>query len=1082
MLLLHRAERTERLAEALADVLREPLDDPFAAEVVSVPSKGVERWLAQRLSHRLGVTGDEDGVCANVLFPSVADLLEQVGLPGAGDDPWRPDRLVWPLLEVIDECTPEPWCHALGAYLGTLDGDPVRRGRRWATARHLAELFDSYGRHRPEMVRAWSAGDDTDGIRSRLPDDLCWQAELWRRLGKRMTVPSPAERLADVCETLRQHPHRSSLPQRLSVFGLTRLPAAHATLLDALAAGRDVHLWLPHPSPALWERIAPYAQERRTLPRTSDPTRDVPRHPLLASLGRDARELQLTLPGAASQHHAGPAFPRTMLGFLQQAVADDRGATGDLPVIDDADRSVQVHACHGPDRQVEVLREVILGLLAADPTLEPRDILVMCPDIETFAPLISASFGLGADAAHPAHRLRVRLADRALRQLNPLFGAVTHLLDLADARVTAAQVLDLAATAPVRRRFRFDDDDLDRLRELVVESGVRWGLDPEHRSQFHVTVRSNTWVAGLDRILLGAAMSEEEEPRWLETALPLDDVDSGDVDLTGRLAELVDRLGATLRSFTGERDVRAWLAAIGDAVDGLTDVSEADAWQRTQWDATLAELADQANDSVLGLADMRSLLAGRLGGSPTRANFRTGDLTMCTLVPMRSVPHRVICLFGLDDGVFPRGAGLDGDDVLGRIPCVGERDPRGEDRQLLLDAVMAATEVLVLLYSGADERTNAPRPPAVPLDELLDALGGRSVRDRVLTHHPLQPFDARNFTGEPFSFDRIALDGAVAATGERAGEPAFLATPLPPIGDDPVELTDLQAFFGHPVRAFLRRRLGVGLFDDDDDPADGLPIELDALQRWSVGDRLLRSMLRGTTLTDGVQAEWRRGAMPPGPLGVRLLDSIVAEAQPLADAAKTHVHGTPEAVDITVPLPDGRVLTGTVGDVYDDTVVAINFSRVSPKHRLKAWLNLLALTAANPGIPWRSVVVGRGQRGRPARSTFGPIDASVAAGLLAELVTLADEGLREPLALAPKTSYAYARCRISGKDVETAYGKARNEWTRFEGGGEAEEAEHCLVWGPESALEHAIGDPVRFDALALRLWAPLCQTEISEQL
>jgi exodeoxyribonuclease V gamma subunit len=424
-----------------------------------------------------------------------------------------------------------------------------------------------------------------------------------------------------------------------------------------------------------------------------------------------------------------------------------------------------------------VLREVILGRLAADPGLEPRDILVMCPDIETFAPLISASFGLGADASHPAHRLRVRLADRALRQLNPLFGVVAHLLGLADARVTAAQVLDLAALPPVRQRFRFDDDDLDRLRELVVESGVRWGLDPAHRSRFRVPVRSNTWVAGLDRILLGVAMSEQE-PYWLGTALPLDDLDSSDVDLAGRLAELADRLDAVLGTFTGEQPLAAWLQALGSAAGSLTEVTEADAWQQVQLETELAELEHEAaSGRTLTLTDVRSLVERRLRGSPTQANFRTGDLTMCTLVPMRSVPHRVICVLGLDDGAFPRGASMDGDDVLGRVPCVGERDPRGEDRQLLLDAVMAATESLVLLYSGADERTNAPRPPAVPLDELLDAVG-----PEVLVRHPLQPFDARNFAAEaPFSFDRIALAGALAAAGERADEPPFLPAPLAPL-------------------------------------------------------------------------------------------------------------------------------------------------------------------------------------------------------------------------------------------------------------------------------------------------------------
>ncbi|MBL7255802.1 exodeoxyribonuclease V subunit gamma [Paractinoplanes lichenicola] len=1078
MLLVHRAERTDRLADALADVVCEPLGDPFAPEIVSVPSKGVERWLAQRLSHRLGVSTGDDGVCANVQFPSLADLLGQVGLPG--DDPWRPDRLVWPLLEVIDRSVSERWCRPLAAYLGALEDDPIRRGRRYATARHLAELFDSYGRHRPAMLRAWSAGQD-----SGVPGDLTWQAELWRRLISRMPVPSPAERLPGVCAALRRDPGSSPLPGRLSVFGLTRLPAAHAALLDALAAGRDVHLWLPHPSPALWESLTPYGQSQLPLAREADPTRELPRHPLLASLGRDARELQLLLAPAEDRHHPGPAFPPTLLGHLQRAIAAD-SLTNAQQVIDESDRSVQVHACHGHDRQVEVLREIILGLLSADPTLEPRDILVMCPDIESFAPLISASFGLGAEAAHPAHKLRVRLADRALRQLNPLFGVIAHLLELADARVTAAQVLDLAATAPVRRRFRFDDDDLDRLRELVVESGVRWGFDSEHRQRFQVTARSNTWAAGLDRILLGAAMSEEE-PNWLGTALPLDDMDSSDVDLAGRLAELVDRLGAILTGFSGERSLDEWLRAIAAAVDEFTAVSDADAWQRIQLDAELAEIGDSA--APLCLADVRSLLGGRLRGSPTRANFRTGDLTMCTMVPMRSVPHRVICVLGLDDGVFPRGAGLDGDDVLGRVPYVGERDPRGEDRQLLLDAVMAATDALVLVYSGADERTNAPRPPSVPLDEVLDALDrtgrtrdGRSMREFVLTRHPLQPFDARNFRADtPFSFDPTALAGAVAAAGERTDQPPFLSAPLPPPVADVVELSDLHAFFAHPVRAFLRRRLGVGLFGDDGEPADGLPVELDNLEKWSVGDRLLRSLLDGTDLNRCVQAEWRRGTVPPGPLGSRLLDAIAGEAMPLATAAKTHVDGVPEAVDITVALPDGRLLVGTVGDVYGDTVAAVNYSRVSPKHRLKAWLQLLALTAGRPDVPWRSVTIGRGFGG-PSRSSFGPIDAGIARRLLGDLVALADEGLCEPVPLATKTSHAYAKCRLSGGPAETAYGKARQEWAKFDGGGENEDAEHRLVWGPDAAFDRLLSDPARFDTLAMRVWEPLCRAETSEQL
>ncbi len=308
------------------------MPDPFAAEVVSVPAKGVERWLTQRLSHRLGAGERGDGVCANVQFPPVSAVIEQAvtaggGLDGSGD-PWRPDRLVWTLLDVIDQCATEQWCAALGAYLGATDGDLVRRGRRYATARHLADLFDSYGRHRPGMITSWAAGDNVDGLGRGLPGDLRWQAELWRRVRKQIAVPSVAERLPQLCQTLREQPERSPLPVRLSIFGLTRLPATHAAILAALGQRRDVHLWLAHPSPVLWERVGCIAVRPGLLPRRSDPTRELSRHPLLTSLGRDARELQLALvaaPLAEHRHHSSAARPATLLGRIQDAVSLDAG-------------------------------------------------------------------------------------------------------------------------------------------------------------------------------------------------------------------------------------------------------------------------------------------------------------------------------------------------------------------------------------------------------------------------------------------------------------------------------------------------------------------------------------------------------------------------------------------------------------------------------------------------------------------------------------------------------------------------------------------------------------------------------------
>jgi exodeoxyribonuclease V gamma subunit len=298
---------------------------------------------------------------------------------------------------------------------------------------------------------------------------------------------------------------------------------------------------------------------------------------------------------------------------------------------------------------------------------------------------------------------------------------VSELLALASARVTAAQVLDVASREPVRRRFRFDDDDLARAEEWVAAACVRWGLDADHRAPYKLdALDANTWRAGLDRLLLGVAMADERQ-RLVGGVLPVDDVNSSDIDLAGRLAELLDRLTVALDRLTVQQPIGAWAAALTDAAAMLTATSAGDAWQTaelrhllddvvTEADAHDPDGRDGPDGPELTLPEIRTLLADRLRGRPTRANFRTGHLTMCTLVPMRSVPHRVVCLLGLDDGVFPRKIDVDDDDLVAADARVGDRDPRSEDRQLLLDALLAAESHLIITDSGRDERTNAERP------------------------------------------------------------------------------------------------------------------------------------------------------------------------------------------------------------------------------------------------------------------------------------------------------------------------------------------------------------------------------------
>ncbi len=480
---LHRAERTDLLADGLGALLSVPLPDPFAEEVVIVGAKGVERWLSQRLSHVLGRGKGADGVCAGISFRSPRSLIVEISGTGSaritgsagGDDPWSPDAMVWPLLAVVDDSCDQDWCTTLATHLGHFEsGDEreLRQGRRYAVARRLAGLFASYARQRPQLLIDWENGTD-GGIDS----DLLWQPPLWRALLTRIDADPPHIRHTKTVAALKKSP--TELPERISLFGHTRLPSTEIELLDALSTHHDLHLWLPHPSDDLWTSLS---TGTGPIPRREDTSHRQVHHPLLATLGRDLRELQRGLPAdrQTDEYLTRPAGGDAhLLGWLQSDITANAVRPQGRTLADD-DRSVQVHSCHGPARQIDVLREVLLGLLADDPTLEPRDILVMCPDIETYAPLIVAGFGLGdvVDGAHPAHRLRVKLADRALTQTNPLLGVASQLLTLAGGRATASEVLNLAEAGPVRTRFSVQRRRSGRHRRLGPRSKHPLGLRP----------------------------------------------------------------------------------------------------------------------------------------------------------------------------------------------------------------------------------------------------------------------------------------------------------------------------------------------------------------------------------------------------------------------------------------------------------------------------------------------------------------------------------------------------------------------------------------------------------------------------
>ncbi|MCC5950384.1 MAG: exodeoxyribonuclease V subunit gamma, partial [Nitriliruptoraceae bacterium] len=726
-----------------------------------------------------------------------------------------------------------------------------------------------------------------------------------------------------------------------------------------------------------------------------------------------------------------------------------------------------------------VLRDVLLHRFAQDPTLEPRDVVVLCPDLDAIAPLIEAVFTRPTSTADPstpsdtaagelrAGHLRVRIADRSLAAQDPTAVLALRLLGLEDARLGVSEVLDLLAREPVRARFGFTDEDLDRIAGWVEPLGIRWGLDAEHRTQFGLDTDEGTWAAGLARLLVGVTTSDEDR-RTVLGVVPYDDVADGDVDLVGRLTECIVRLRDARRSLSGARELTTWVTALSDALDALADHREAP-WQRLALDRVLDEIREDAEaagvDVPLHAAEVVGLLTARLASRGGRADQRTGDLTVCDLVPMRSVPHRLVCLVGMDDGAFPRRSRLDGDDLLDHDERVGDRDPRSEDRQLLLDAVLAAGDAVIVTTTGADERTGDPRPPAVPIGELLDVLDRTAVTADGVPAGTARTVTHRLHASDPDNFRPGALDGwdgiRGADPGDVAGARALLApraAATMPFGDplervevvsatapveEPdawlgasdrsltIELDRLHEALLRPVPSYLDARAGLRFPRRQATQTDELAVELGGLDAYHVGRALLEDRLEGAALDRALELVRGRGGLPPGMLAGSGLDEVTTVLQRLLQAAEDLGIATePEPPrELVVDLPDAVRVVGTVDGLVGTCVRRLQYQRLTPPHRLRSWLAVLALTAATPDRDWHAVTIGRIPEKRKERRVRDPATIQVATARppdlspderrtwataeLLRLIGLARTALRRPLPLLERTSAALAQARAN---------------------------------------------------------------------
>ena len=1051
--MLHRytAARARPLAVRLAEVLAEPPADPMTPEWLATPSPGMHRWVLLELAARLGASNPNrvDGVASNIVRAAPGALRQAIldGDRRADEGPWTTPRLAWSVLEVLAD--PQE---------SDLNVPSASGAPRYGTARRVADLFDRYHLHRPSMVRSWAAGRSVNGLGRPLPEDQAWQPDLWRRVRVRIGEASPPERWPGLLAELRADTVDLDLPDRLVFFGFSRLPGGDFfEMVEAVAIRRGVHLFFLQPAELeggdlLSAAAAPIGGLR---PRADDLAAERVDHPLLRSWGRSQRETAMLLadaealglpPAQAIGRDTKPP-PTTLLGRLQWEIGHDRLPAGTLVPVP-TDRSVQFHACYGPTRQVEVLRDAILHLLADDSSLREDDIVVLCPDLSRFAPILQTVLGRSAPPdirpgggevtpASDAPTLRYQVVDRSLKTANPVGEATLSLLALVSGRFEVTALLDFLALGPVRAGCGLGEDDLATIARWAGATQVRWGLDPAQRSHFGLppAITANSWRAALDRLLVGSTVNADELAVAMGPVAPYG-IGGDGVDCLGRLAQAVCRLGELVAALSSPRPVAEWVALVGRAVLGLLGAPPEESWQLEAVEESLADaLAVVGGTSpsplLLDWTDARRLLEEMLAPRLGRTDFFRGGVTVTSLVPLRWVPFRVVCLLGMDQPSLTT-SGASGDDLVATAPVVGDRDPRADLRAELLEAVLAAGDHLVVLRDGNDPRNNQSIPQAVATAELFEAVlatvipeSRPDVARRLEIDHPCHPFDERCFVagglidGQPWGYEREDLAGAAARRQRRPSQGPFLGEPLAPHDVEVIELADLRSFFADPITYFLRERLGVRLIRDEDRMVDTLPVGEEYLEQSQMGNRLIDYLLTGHTVDEWRAYEEIAGGLPAGALGAKVADGISGEAaQIVQEALRLGVESGPATeLSVDVLAPDGTRIVGAVPlrlQAARPGPALVTYTRERSSHLVRAWVDLMALTVGAADQQWRSVVISRRAKGKGSRTYDFTVaqpgrDVLEPADCLQLAVDYFRAGMVEPLPMFPKLSYSLYR-------------------------------------------------------------------------
>ena len=735
-----------------------------------------------------------------------------------------------------------------------------------------------------------------------------------------------------------------------------------------------------------------------------------------------------------------------LLCCLQSDILDLRDRTENLKekkMISADDSSVQIHSCHSPMREIEVLCDQLLQIFEEDRRLMPKDILVMTPDIESYAPYIHAVFDTPSDESR---RIPISIADRSIRGESEIIDTFLAILDLCGSRFGASQIVSILESPAVQRKFDLSETDLDLIRRWVNDTRIRWGIDDESRSRMGLpSFPQNTWRAGLDRLLLGYAMPGQDQ-RMFGDVLPYDYMEGSETLVLGSFLEFTTEIFSHVQSFTTPRTLDEWSKVLTGLLDGFFLPDEDTEREMQALRRTLNVLADSQKIAVFDEEISINVIRYHLGHVLDREGFGygfiTGGVTFCAMLPMRSIPFKVICLLGMNSDAYPRQSNPLGFDLIAKHPKPGDRSRRNDDRYLFLEAMLSAREKLYISFVGQNIQDNSLIPSSVLVSELMDyieegfEIRDKEILDQIVTKHRLQAFSPEYFkeNGKLFSYSEDNYEAAQWLQKDREPATSFITQGLPDPEEEwkTVDIDDLHRFFSNPTMFLLNRRLGIHLEERTPILEEREAFEIKGLEKYLLEENLVKSVLAGHILEDLFPLISASGQLPHGAVGRCVYESMSRGVESFVKKTSPYMEGRslqPLEVDLII---SGFRLKGVMDNLYPDRLLRYRYARIKSRDRLKVWIHHLVLNSFKAtDYPKNSLLVGLapGNSKEPvwAAWEYDPLENSEE--ILGVLLESFWAGLVKPLHFFPESSWIYVHGLLKKElPPEMAIEKALLNW------------------------------------------------------